>query len=118
LINITQDTTNDLIFFVNPTLSFFLFCAQNRCESCEGVIKYFNATNLSSSDCPLTFRITEVGEGGVENLDAGEVRLNPPSSWDISLYEVPTATEKNPLNGTLLTTQPLTVIWDGDCTAL
>lgn len=115
--NIEQSQINDLIFYVEPSSAAlnFLFCAQNRCESCEESVKYFNASQLTADDCLLTFSIEEVGDGGVEDLDNGKVRLTPPGSWDLSLYEVVGAAEKDPTAGTLLTTQKLNVVWDSDC---
>lgn len=110
--HIKQDTTIDLIFNVATTKPFFLLVAENRCSHLK---VFFNADNLASAGCPPKFTITEVGYGGIEDLNNGQIRLNPAGSWEISLYEQNVQYNKAPIFADLLTTEYFKVISDGIC---
>ncbi len=116
MLNITQSSTTEWFIYTEPSISnpAFLLAAYNE-STCKTV--YFNAANTADEDCTfLIFEITEVGEGGVEDLDNGEVRLSPSGDWTISVYEQTTgSTNKDPNLATFLKEVDLNVISDGEC---
>ncbi len=114
MLNITQNDTATWFFTLENSIvnAAYLLVATNKCT---GAVKFFNAANLAVDTCEnLEFLITEVGNGGVEDLDTGKVRLNPSGGWTVDVYEQTTAsTNKDPANATLLGSDDLNVFSDG-----
>ena len=100
MININQGQANTVVLTLSEktTLStpYYLFKFENA--QATSIQKLFNATDTfcDTTRCSK-FTITE---DATEDLDNGTVELAYAGQWFYTIYEVSTATEKNPDNAT------------------
>ena len=100
MININQGEANTVVLTLseNVTLStpYYLFEFTNA--QATSIIKRFNASDTS---CNTTrFNEFTITEDSTEDLDNGTVELKYEGQWYYTVYEVSTATEKDPANAT------------------
>jgi hypothetical protein len=87
MININQDTSNELVFYVNKTETYFLL---KFIKEDTGAIKRCICTDSSTQIGAIILTLVEVGTGAEDILN-GEVALGV-GGWDLYLYEQSSAT--------------------------
>jgi hypothetical protein len=87
MININQDSSNELVFYVNKTETYFLL---KFVKEDTGAIKRCICTDSSTQIGAIILTLVEVGTG-TEDILNGEVALGV-GGWDLYLYEQSSST--------------------------
>lgn len=90
MINIVQDTVNDVVVFLTPTKTYFLL---KFVKEDTGTIKRVICTNSTTYAGAINLQLEEVSSG-VEDILNGKVQLGN-GGWDLYLYEQASSTNIN-----------------------
>lgn len=90
MINIVQDTVNDVVVFLTPTKTYFLL---KFVKEDTGAIKRVICTNSTTYAGAINLQLEEVSSG-TEDILNGKVQLGN-GGWDLYLYEQASSTNIN-----------------------
>lgn len=115
MINITRSSANTVVLTLtenttidSPTYLFTLKKENNQ------IVKSFIAVDVSSyTERYNKFIITEVGDGGVENLLTGNIELSKPGRYVVEIRQQTSSSNLNPdLSGSIVEKDIMTVLED------
>jgi hypothetical protein len=114
MITVTQGSTNAVVLDVTTAIAspYFLIKFTNPYDCVT-----FNALfqNRSTTDAYYLIWIEEVGDGGVESLVNGQVRLIPSGMYEIEIYAQASSSNLLTAGATFIENNLLTVINEEEC---
>lgn len=109
---ITQNQTNNLLFFVAPTLTYLLVRLVNKVTCKEFA---FIVTDSATNCDFVVAQMTEPGNGGADDAINGTIKIDS-GSYDLHLYEQSSSTNLDyTLSSSLLDSYDMYVYSDENC---